>query len=344
MIELKFPLLPAILECQEARSGTRKGGVIDLPGDLKLKKGIFFLKGHMGGNEIVLLPRREFPEESELELGLKVLERPHIGGDQLGLLYERAEDSLLGSKILDVHSRDYLSICGGLTQVLGKAHREFDLGNLFELPLPERTEDLTLETEVGAFPIRNDLEGRTTSVVDSFVESVYRVGVESGTVNGVLSFRVGNFFVTFEEEVKKRYPGASFNPLDEGTKEILVELQKEFRKEFSTGRENRDFAVMGETEDKSSAGRLIFPHNLSEGSLEPSCGTGTVAVAIALVERGSITGPGELELEFESGGGEESIGGPEITNVTLEVESGRVKSARFSHSLVEILAVGKLYL
>lgn len=308
-----------------------------------MKKGSPFLKGHMGGNEIVLATRRSFPEESRLELGLKVLQSPHVGGDQLGLLYEGAGDSDLGVEIVDIHSRDYLPMCGGLTQVLGRAHGEIDLSGLFNLDLPEPTEVLDLKTEAGVFPIRNSQERGTTTVMDSFIKFAYERGVEAGTVDGVPSFQVGDFFVTFVEEIRKKYPDVSFNPLDQATKEILIELQHKFRKEFATGEKNRDFAVMGETDSESADGRVIFPHNLSEGSVEPSCGTGTVAVAVSLVERGSIDGAGELELGFKSGGSTESIGGPDATNVTLEVESGKVKRAQFSHSQVGILALGKLY-
>ncbi|MBS3788368.1 hypothetical protein KGY79_09270 [Candidatus Bipolaricaulota bacterium] len=317
---------------------------IYLPGDLQLKKGSPFLKGHMGGNEIVLVPRRDFPEKSRLELGLKVLQPPHIGGDQLGLLYEGSGDSDLGVEIVDIHSRDYLPMCGGLTQVLGRAHRELDLPELFNLDLSEPTDMLELKTEIGIFPIKNSQDKGTTTVMDSFVEFAYERGVEAGSVDGVSSFRIGDFFVTFVEEIRKKYPDASFSPLDRATKEILIGLQKKFRKEFATPGENRDFAVMGERGNESSDGRVIFPHNLSEESLEPTCGTGTVAVAVSLVERGSIDGAGELELDFESGGSAESIGGPEVTNVTMEVESGKVKRAKFSHSQVEILAFGELYL
>jgi len=97
-----------------------------------MEKVIPFLKGHMGGNEIVLVPREEFSRSSELKAGLRILERPQVRGDQLGLLYEGTEESDLRAKIVDINSRGYLPMCGGLTQVLGKAYRRFDLSDLFE--------------------------------------------------------------------------------------------------------------------------------------------------------------------------------------------------------------------
>ncbi len=310
-----------------------------------MKKSIPFLKGHMGGNEIILAPRRVFPKESELELGLKVMEPPHIGGDQLGLLYEGSENSHLRARIIDLNSRDYLPMCGGLTQVLGKAHRDINLPELFKLNFPEPGKDFFLETGLDTFSISNDDGGSVITDMSPFVEAIYDKGVEAGKVRGVQSFRVGDFFVTFVEEIIKKFPDASFNPLDQPTKRTLIELQDEFQREFATGKKNRDFAVVGKPEeDSSSDGRLIFPHNLSEGLIEPACGTGTIAVAIGMIERGSIIGSGNLKLRFESGGKENYIGGPDTTEVVLKVESGRVKGAQLSHSQVEVLAAGKLYI
>ncbi|MFB6291224.1 MAG: hypothetical protein ABEJ25_05810 [Candidatus Bipolaricaulia bacterium] len=309
-----------------------------------MRKGIPFLKGHMGGNEIVLAPRKRFTRDTELETGLKVLERPHIGGDQLGLLYDGTDSSDFGVKILDVNSKDYLPMCGGLTQVLGKAVRETNLTESFGLNPPDQVKEFDLGTDMGIFTVSIASSGAITTSMDPFIKSVYERKVEKRSIDGVESFRVGDFFVTFEKEIRKKYPRATFSPLDEETKKTLIELQEKFRVEFSTGRANRDFAIIELREGESRVGRLIFPHNLSEELLEPSCGTGTVAVAVTLAERGLIVEDGEVELQFDSGGRGDSIGGPEVTSVTLEVEERKVKSARLSHSLVELLAGGTLYI
>ena len=309
-----------------------------------MKKEIPFLKGHMGGNEIVLAPRGRFPESAELELSLEILERPQIGGDQLGLLFDLPETSHVGAKIIDINSRDYIPMCGGMTQVLGKAHLELDISDIFELDSSMSNDEIRLETELGGFPIRDAPEGRVITVMDTFLNYVYEAGVERGTLNGVKSFKVGDYFVTFEDEIKKRYPETSFHPLNKEAGEILIELQKKFRHEFDTGKENRDLAIIGEPENEARTARLIFPHNISEGLIEPTCGTGAVAAAVALVEKGSISGSGRMDLGFETGGGKEYIGGPEVTKVVLEVKSGKVRKGQFSHELVEILAAGNVFL
>jgi len=50
------------------------------------RRGIRFIKGHMGGNEIVLLYGHEIPKDRELEVSLSVLAPPYVRGHQAGLL------------------------------------------------------------------------------------------------------------------------------------------------------------------------------------------------------------------------------------------------------------------
>jgi hypothetical protein len=90
--------------------------------------------------------------------------------------------------------------------------------------------------------------------------------------------------------------------------------------------------------DDSTHGRVVFPHSITTGHIEPSCGTGTTAVAVALAET-KRTADGSVMLRFDSGGGP-FLGGPETTEVRMVVEKSRVKHAEFSHSLVEITATG----
>ena len=85
--------------------------------------------------------------------------------------------------------------------------------------------------------------------------------------------------------------------------------------------------------------------NITTGHIEPTCGTGTVAVGIAMVESGKLEGNSEeIELSFESGETSSAIGGPDVTKLKLLVKDGRVIDAYFSHSLAEILATGKLWI
>lgn len=306
-----------------------------------------FVKGHMGGNEIILLNRADLPRKRELESGLDLLSPPHIGGDQLGLLCRGGGGSKLGVKIIDINSRDYLPVCGGLTQVFGRAYGELDLGEWLGLDLPAEFDRIDLAMEAGEFPVlvdRSATGGGVVSVMDSFLNSAYEEGVEVGELAGVRSYRVGHFLVTFVEEILKAYPEASFDPIDQATTELLIKLQERFPVVFDMDGVNRDFALVGRTGGSGKDGQLIFPHNLSEALVEQSCGSGTVAAVVAMVEEGKVSGTGSLSLEFAAGGKEKTIGGPETTGVKLVLDGRAVEEISFSHSLVEVLARGTLRL
>ncbi len=299
----------------------------------------------MGGNEIILLNRADLPRERELESGLGLLSPPHIRGDQLGLLYDSDGENKLGVKIVDINSRDYLPVCGGLTQVFGRAYEELASGELLGLNLPGEFERVDLGMEAGEFPVfvdRGVTDCGVVSVMDSFLDSVYEEGVEVGELAGVRSYRVGHFLVTFVEDVLKEYPEASFDPIDQATAELLIKLQERFPVVFDADGVNRDFVVVGQTEGSGKDGQLIFPHNLSEGLVEQTCGSGTVAAVVAMAEEGMIPGTGALNLEFAAGGDRKSIGGPETTFVELVLDDKGIEEISFSHSLVEILARGYL--
>ena len=52
---------------------------------------IDFIKGHMVGNEIILLYGCQLPNGKEIEVALQVLGPPNIKGDQAGLFYKNRE-------------------------------------------------------------------------------------------------------------------------------------------------------------------------------------------------------------------------------------------------------------
>ena len=92
-------------------------------------------------------------------------------------------------------------------------------------------------------------------------------------------------------------------------------------------------------------GRVIFPHGIASDHIEPACGTGTVAIGLAMAENNEIDySEGEsVQLLFESGGTPFQIGGPDITTLKLEIKNRKITRASFSHSLVEIIATGHLW-
>jgi len=314
-------------------------------------RGIRFIKGHMGGNEIVLLYRHEIPKDRELEVSLSVLASPHIRGHQAGLLYNSQSNSHVKVKIVDHASGGFISACGGLTQVFGKALIETDLAEELGMKITKPVTRVTLETDGGPVQIRIETNnGNSREVLTNMktcVNECYKSGVKSIKIDNLVNaIKVGKFLVLNVNDLSAIFPERDFSKIDKQTSEIIGMLQRKFDSEGYLRSRNADFSLYDLSPSRpESNGRVIFPHGISADSIEPACGTGTVAVGIAMVERGEIErSDGTVELSFESGGDISSIGGPDLTSLKLQVKTGKVVNASFSHSRVEILATGRLTL
>ena len=309
-----------------------------------------FIKGHMGGNEILLLDGRQIAKGRELEVGLFALNAPNIGGHQAGLLYKSERNAPLKARIVDAASRGFIAICGGFTQVLGRALVETDLSEKLDVEVTEPVTRIALETDAGPIPVEvrsnNGRVERVDTGMKPFVVECYELGIQAIRVNSVKAMRVGKFLAVNADEINRQYPEIGVDTLDDKTLTILKKLQDAFDSHRYLKRRNADFALYDlDSLNPANSGRVIFPHRISTDSIEPACGTGTVAVGIAMVEQGEVElSDGTLEFSFESGGDVSSIGGPEVTTLKLQISAGKVVDASFSHSLVEILAMGTLTL
>ena len=314
------------------------------------KSTVDFVKGHMGGNEIILLYGDQILRGREIETVLPLLDSPNIRGHQASLFYNSKGDADLRVKIIDFASKSFVTMCGGLTQVLGKALILTAFSKHFNILLKKPTAMITLETDAGLIPLKieenNTGSGQVLTGMKAFVDECYKLGVQPIKVGDLDVVRVGKFLVVNGDEVRKNYHNIKLEGLNGITLQTLKRLQEAFDCQGYLRQRNADFALYDLNPQKpSNNGRVIFPHNITAGHIEPACGTGTVAVGIAMVESGELEGSSdEIELSFESGGSCSVIGGPDITKLKLRVKDGRVIDAYFSHSLVEILATGKLWI
>jgi len=302
-----------------------------------------FVKGHMGGNEIILVHASQIPKQHRVKAALSLMESPGLRGDQVGILEKPRAGGDVKVKIVDRTEKTYITMCGGLTQVLPRALMQTDLGRRYGI---SRTfKQLALETDLGIVKISvNKAKGKVTTHTDmtKFVQECYHYGISQIRVAGVDALKVGEFLVVDAQVLRERYADANFEQMDAKEREILISLQKDYDKQKFLPRPNSNYSLFDIYPEDPTHGRVVFPHNITNGHIEPSCGTGTTAVAVALAET-KRTPNGSVTLRFDSGGGP-FLGGPETTEMQMEVENSRVKRAEFSHSLVEITANGKAWL
>ncbi|MEF8725624.1 MAG: hypothetical protein V5A83_01660 [Candidatus Bipolaricaulota bacterium] len=311
-----------------------------------------FIKGHMGGNEIILLNGHQIPDGQERDKSAVALTPPSVRGHQAGLLYN--DEKGIRVKVVSVTGLDFISMCGGLTQVLGKALERDDLADRYEVTTQEPTTEVTLFTDAGPIYLTLNIEDgqvvKTETEMNSFLQESYQKGVRPTEVAGVPAYKVGGALCSELDDIKDRFPSVDFGELGTEAYSVFEKIQNDFVERFfpesgTKGKtQGKTFAIYDRHPEKSGDIRVIFPHDVSTGHIEPSCGTGTSVVGITMCERGQISGDGELRLIAESGGDTHHLGGPEKTTLQMKMKKGRVESISFNHSLVELLAQGTLWL
>lgn len=315
----------------------RKNGTLELP----------FIKGHMGGNTIALLPGAAIPEEGLLETVLLALLDTHLGCHEAGLVYPSSGPGRLTLRIVGRSSRKFITACGGLTQVLGTAIGSGLLAEVMGFG-PCGPSQVVLETEAGDALLSIGIrEGavRTETDMTPFMEEIRQSGVEEIFLCETRAMRAGKFLVICADDMLDRCGAGELAALAPRARLALTEIQSQFLARYPQA--SLDFAVYDlHPERPGNLGRLVFPHWLPEGHVEPACGTGTIAVCAVLALRGKLSGSAlndGLKVRFESGGGP-GLGGPDTTTAIMKLADGEIESIRFSHSLVELTSRGKVML
>ena len=314
-------------------------------------KFISFIKGHMGGNEIILLNGEEIPPGRDLEVALQVLYPPNIRGHEVGLLYPAKGNDHLKVKIVGGISKEFISMCGGLTQVLGKALIMTNLRQQLNLSTTDPITAVVLETPAGpakiTFALNNNSVEYILTDMTAFAKECYYYGIESLNVFGVHVMRVGKFLVANADAIYQAYPDIDLENIEPKTLHVLRNMQEEFNELRFPDAPTANFSVYDlHPLNAEDTGRVIFPHGIAKDRIEPACGTGTVAIGLAMAESGEIDyfESGRAQLLFESGGTTFQIGGPDITTLKLELQDRKVTKTAFSHSSVEIIAMGQLWI
>jgi len=306
-----------------------------------------FIKGHMGGNQIILINGDEINPGEELKTALKALDSKSIGGHQAGII-GKFRDGVLPVKIVRYSWRDFIPACGGLTQVLGVALIEGGAAERYGITVKQSPLKVTLGFDCGPVPLEIHFDNKGVKKVEtdlsSFIGECEKEGIEVVNLDGFKAYKSGNFFVVDGDAIGKAYPDSNFHIMDDETKKIFNKVQKQFQQKI--GDETWNAALYDFYSSNQADVRVLFPHRLSMGHVETACGTGSIALALALVKLANFRPYVEdsvVTLLFETGG-DNILGGDEITTVKITEESGKIVKAVFSHSVVEMIAKGELYI
>ncbi len=306
-----------------------------------------FVRGHMGGNLIILLRGGQIPEGVELETAVKLMGPNYLHAHEAGILYPGSRPGEINVKIVEPSVPCFISACGGFTQVLGAALVETELGSIFKVDLNRNPVEAMLLTGCGPTKIIIDTEEkkalRIKTDMDCFVRECYEKGVGAFNYRDLGYMRAGKFMVINADRFGRVYPGLDFVNWDRKTRDALQAIQHDFMER--TGEIEPNVALYDWHPERNGDLRVVFPHYVQDDFFEPSCGTGSIALGIAVFTAGELNGrdraeTGWLTLFIESGGGTE-LGGPDLTTLEIKVNQNKVETALFSHNCVEITAVGE---
>lgn len=321
-----------------------------------------FVRGHCGWDSVTLLYGEQIPKGRECEIALSILHPPLFGGAEVGFLYkpEKSEDIKL--RIIDWTTRTWLPMCGGMSQVIGKAAIETELKDYFNIDVEEPVTTINVQTDSCLVPILVEVSGgeakKTTTNMSYYVEYLYKEGVKLVKVLGVDAVKVGYFLIINMDDLKEKYTNCDFRYDGPGPEwNALREVQEVYMQQEGID-EPALYSMLYDMHPEGGGDARIFTRfyrvnaqpQVDQYKLtyhEPQCGTGTIATCLAMVENGDIRiKDGSVDVIFELGS--KSISkdpyGLKKTFVKMNLKKGKVNYASFSHSVIELLATGRLYL
>ena len=108
-----------------------------------------FVKGHCGWDTVTLVRASQIARDQELEVALKILDAPVNGGLEVGFLGPGEQTDEIRLRMVESTTRTWTAMCGGMTQVIGKALVETFFRDLFKMDITQPKLFVKLMTDSG---------------------------------------------------------------------------------------------------------------------------------------------------------------------------------------------------
>jgi hypothetical protein len=316
---------------------------------------IDFVKGHCGWDVVTLLPEGQIAATAELASSIKIISAPIDGGLEVGWMGFGDRPDEIRVRMVNSTTKKWIPMCGGMTQVIGKALIETFLREHFKVDTSEPRLTRKLITISGEIPIHVDIADgkalRVTTVMDNYLSYLYKGGVQALLLEDIPLHRVGTYAVIDMIALEARHPGVDFARRDPGPHlEIVNNVLRAFRHRVGLSGVN---GMLYDQRPEGPGQFRVFPRFYSDDLAaaripwEFQCGTGSIAVAVMLAHDDRLTFTGESgEVLFEWGSYKTTRDpyGIRTSQLHLALKDRRATKATFSHSVVEILGEGTLTL
>jgi len=313
-------------------------------------KQLYYVKGHCGWDVLSLLLAEQIPEAEQLETALKVLDVAVAGCLEVGLLGRTATPNDIRLRMTDTSTRQWISMCGGMTQVIGKAVVETQLRDYFGIDTAARVVKVRLITDACVIPLTIDVnEGQATRVIshmDSYLGLTYSIGVREMELRGVPALDVGEYILMRVQDLEAAHPGIDFTRRDPGPHLDIINgwlMQCCAVQARPAGA----YAILYDDRPEGPGQFRLFPRFLDATAAripyEFQCGTGSIAAAVALAHAGLLPGAAESDALLFEWGSQRTTPDPygiRLSRVQFVRDGNRLTSASFSHSTNEIVIEG----
>jgi len=312
---------------------------------------IYYLKGHCGWGVVSLVLADEIHEAEQLDTLLKILDFPISGGIDVAMIGPTDTPGDIRMRITTTHSRRWQPMCGGATQVIGKALIESQLREHFRIDISKPVVHVRLICDDSmVVPITMDVSAgkaiRITTDMDQYLEKTYSMGVRAFAIEGLPALQVGEYLMIRVQDLEAKHPGIDFTRRDFGPHlDIFSEVFTQFAPEKPAG--VYDIALLYDNRPEGPGQFRVFPRFPDEATkripYEFHCGTGTVATAVALAHQGMLSSDSEsfeFLLEWGSQHTTPDPYGIRTSQVQMTRQGKRLTSMSFSHSVNEIIVEG----
>lgn len=319
-----------------------------------------YIRGHCGWDSVTLLFGEDIPQGEEHRIARTLFEPPCSGASEVGFLYPPEEKEDIRLRIIDSTTKTWLPMCGGMSQVIGLAAFTTPIRERFKIEKRTPISRINLRTDSGMIPVetlfKGDRVSRVVTHMPEYAGYLYSQGVGPVAVRGIPAMKVGYFLVFKMDDLKKASPDLEFGHRRPGPGlDFLGEIQSEYLREYVRPQNTEEtlYSMIYDLHPEVGGDARIYTRFYRGRGVpqatpyETQCGTGTVAVGIAMAERGELPLKGRRGgVVFEWGsfhltrdpyGGRKSI-------LEVEMEGSRIAWAAFSHNIVEIQSIGTVFL
>jgi hypothetical protein len=316
-----------------------------------------YVKGHCGWDSVTLLYGEKIRVADEHRVAHTLLQPPCHGGIEIGFMYPPEGNEHMRLRIIDSTTKTWLPMCGGMSQVIGLAAFKTTIHEKFKIKKQLPTTRINVLTDSGIVPIEVDFDGeRITKIVTlmpEYPKFLYDEGVKEVSIRGISAMKVGYFLIFKMDDLKKKYPNIEFGHRFPGKHlDLLGDIQYEYLQEQRLDSKTLYSMIYDLHPENDGNARIFTRFFKGKGvppptHLEAQCGTGTIAVGIAMAEKGELPikgNKGQLFFEWGSRRLTRDPYGNRKSSLYVEMENGRISSAAFSHNVVELQSVGIAYL